>query len=71
MAKDHQPVPESAARCCGRCRHFDNRPETLEKAYPGMTAMGSGHASVRVQDGLCLLHDRYLSYHDVCGDFAE
>ncbi|HEY3899175.1 MAG TPA: hypothetical protein VGM54_11210 [Chthoniobacter sp.] len=56
-------------RCCGRCTHFRNDPATIEAAFPGLTAMSSGSASVRSHDGLCLRHEVYLSFHDICDDF--
>ena len=55
--------------CCGHCRHFDNAPKTLETMIPGLRAMGSGYSSVRVNDGLCTHHDRYLSADYVCDSF--
>jgi hypothetical protein len=57
--------------CCGRCVHFGNAPAAIEAAFKGLTAMSSGHASVRSHDGLCDLHGLYLSYRDCCADFAE
>ena len=62
---------DSAARkrCCGLCRHFQNDPAAIEAAFRGLTAMSSGTASVRAQDGLCHRHDLYLSFHDICDDF--
>lgn len=56
---------------CGQCRHFDNAPKTLELTLPGLRVMGSGYSSVRVNDGLCAHHDRYLSADYVCDSFAK
>ena len=56
--------------CCGQCQHFDNAPQTLEAMLPGLRVMGSGYSSVRVNDGLCTHHDRYLSADYVCDSFA-
>jgi hypothetical protein len=66
-----EPRRDSAAlkRCCGRCTHFRNDPATIEAAFPGLAAMSSGSASVRSHDGICLRHDVYLSFHDICDDF--
>jgi len=55
---------------CLRCSHFRNSPRYLEAAIPGLRVMGSGHASVRKDDGLCLLRDLYLSA-DACCDAFE
>jgi hypothetical protein len=63
------PNEVAAQRRCGFCRHFQNAPSVIEAAFPGLTAMSSGSASVRAQDGLCALHDRYLSFRDSCNDF--
>jgi hypothetical protein len=43
----------------------------IEKEYPGLTAMSSGFASVRADDGLCRLHDLYLSSWDTCSSHAR
>ena len=55
---------------CGRCIYFQNDPAALEQAFPGLTAMGSGYASVRAEDGLCRRHDLYLSARDRCASFV-
>jgi hypothetical protein len=54
---------------CGSCANFCNDPAYLEKVMPGLTSMGSAHASVRADDGVCQLHDRYLSARASCADF--
>ena len=51
---------------CRNCAHFRNSPEYLESVYRGMTTMSSGYASVRKEDGICLLHDLYLSADAQC-----
>jgi hypothetical protein len=62
--------PKHLKGTCADCVHFQNDPVALEKAWPGLTSMSSGFASVRAQDGLCDLHALYLSNRDGCGDFA-
>jgi hypothetical protein len=68
-----EPKSESQSqptqRCCGLCRSFSNDPAEIEATFKGLTAMSSGYASVRGQDGLCARHDVYLSFRDVCPDF--
>ncbi len=59
----------AGAATCGRCAHFQNDPAALEKTYPGLTAMSSGYASVRAQDGICDYHGIYLSARDSCPSF--
>src|SRR5205823_1280694 len=55
---------------CGACAHFRNEPEYLEAAFAGLASLSSAYGSVRGEDGLCLLHDRYLGAHCSCADFA-
>jgi len=59
-----------AARNCGACRHFRNDPAYLEAAIPGLSSLGSAAASVRADDGLCLIRERYLTAHASCERFA-
>ena len=54
---------------CRRCAHFRNSPAYIESVFKGMTAMGSAHASVRKDDGICLLRDQYLSADACCERF--
>jgi hypothetical protein len=63
------PVPEREKRC-GACVHFRNEPEYLEAAFAGLASLSSAYGSVRAEDGLCLLHDRYLGAHCWCADFS-
>jgi hypothetical protein len=55
---------------CQNCVHFQNDPALIEKAYPGLTVMSSGYASVRDQDGLCNYNQLYLSARDSCRHFT-
>lgn len=56
---------------CQRCAYFQNDPAEIEKAYPGLTAMSSGYASVRDRDGLCSYNQVYLSAGDSCKNFTS
>jgi len=58
----------SAGRCLD-CRHFCNDPAAIERAFPGLTAMGSGYADVRANDGLCDRHGVYLALTNGCEQF--
>jgi hypothetical protein len=60
----------AAREQCGRCASFRNDRAYLEAAMPGFSSMGSGDASVRADDGICLRHDRYLSARASCADFT-
>jgi hypothetical protein len=55
---------------CQNCVHFQNKPERIEAAYPGLTALSSGFASVRDRDGFCHYHQLYLSARDSCPSFT-
>jgi hypothetical protein len=55
---------------CQKCIHFENDPTFIEQAYPGLTAMSSGFASVRDRDGLCNHNQVYLSAGDTCSGFV-
>jgi len=57
--------------CCLHCVHFRNSPAYLESVFKGLAALGSGHASVRQDDGICLLNDRYLSADSWCDGFSQ
>ena len=54
---------------CLKCRHFRNAPAYLESVLRGLNTMSSGYASVRKDDGICLLHDLYLSADARCEQF--
>ena len=52
------------------CRHFRNDPKYLESVFKGLNALSSGNASVRMDDGICLVRDQYLSANFWCDRFA-
>jgi hypothetical protein len=54
---------------CIGCRHFSNEPLALEAAFSGLSALSSAFASVRSNDGLCNLHDRYVAGSAHCASF--
>jgi hypothetical protein len=64
------PVAGREKKQCGACVHFRNEPEYLEAAFAGLASLSSAYGSVRAEDGLCLLHDRYLGAHCSCADFS-
>jgi len=55
---------------CGSCRFFHNTPQVLEAALPGLSSLSSGYAAVRLNDGLCSQHDRYVSAASRCARYA-
>jgi hypothetical protein len=59
------PVPS-----CISCRHFKNTAAALEAALPGLSTLSSGYAAVRLKDGLCGEHDRYVSASSRCESYA-
>ena len=62
---------QSGSGCCLRCAHFRNNPTYLEQAYKGLSCLGSGYASVRKDDGICLKHDIYLCADNWCLNFKH
>ncbi len=69
MTASDQRASVPAGAVCARCRHFMNDPAALERAIPGLTAMGSAFASVRADDGICHRHERMVSPRDSCTSF--
>lgn len=65
-----QQPPPSNMRCIN-CTHFRNSPEYMEEVYKGLKVLSSGNASVRMDDGLCLKNDEYLSAADWCDGFEK
>lgn len=61
-------MPGDRPRCLN-CRQFRNGPRYLESVFKGMTILSSAYGSVRSNDGICLLHDLYLSADASCEDF--
>ena len=61
----------SGAECCFGCLHFRNSPEYMERVYPGIKTMSSGHASVRKDDVICSLHDLYLTADAFCDQYCS
>jgi hypothetical protein len=55
---------------CGDCTQFVNDPAQIEAMVPGLTTLGSAHASVRADDGICRLLDFILTAQDGCGRFS-
>jgi len=56
---------------CINCSYFRNSPAYLEQVFKGMNTVSSEHASVRMDDGICLKHDEYLSATDWCDQFEK
>ena len=66
-----QSKTQPAEMRCINCAHFRNSPAYLEEVFKGMNTMSSGHASVRMDDGICLINDEYLSAADWCDKFEK
>lgn len=54
---------------CKKCIFFESDPAVIEKTFKGLTILSSGYGSVRSDDGLCLILNRYLSSRDSCGGY--
>jgi hypothetical protein len=61
-------VPE---RSCADCRHFNGRPAEIEAALPGLSSLSSAYAAVRAEDGICAVHERYVTASSVCALHAS
>jgi hypothetical protein len=59
--------PES----CAGCRHFNGQPRDIEAALPGLSSLSSAYAAVRSDDGICVLHDRYVAASSLCAGYAR
>jgi hypothetical protein len=51
---------------CRNCLHFNALAGDIEMIFPGLASLSSAYASVRDEDGLCSLNDRYLAASSVC-----
>jgi hypothetical protein len=60
---------QQAPACLG-CRHFNHAPAYLEAALPGLSSLSSAYAAVRLNDGLCSVHDRYVGASSICASHA-
>jgi hypothetical protein len=57
-------------RRCADCRHFSSGAAEIESLLPGFRSLSSAYAAMRADDGLCRLHDRYLSPRSRCAGHA-
>ena len=65
-----EPVDPLRSSACAECRHFNHAPLDIEAAFPPLWTLSSAYASVRADDGLCAVHDRYVAASSVCAEFA-
>ena len=61
-------LPDAPA--CRQCRHFHNEAAEIEAALPGLSSLSSAYAAVRSSDGICAVHERYVTASSVCPAFA-
>lgn len=59
----------NAQRRCGSCAYFLGITPQLECALPGLSTLGSGYASVRSDDGICLWHDCLCGVQHTCQQY--
>jgi hypothetical protein len=76
MGASHERAPPAAsgaraALACAACRHFHASPRELERLIPGLLSMGSGAASVRDCDGVCIRLDRLVAARSHCSQFER
>jgi hypothetical protein len=58
------------APACRECKHFQNEALEVEAALPGLSSLSSAYAAVRCSDGICAVHQRYVTASSVCAAFA-
>lgn len=71
MRSLHTVKPPTPKPFCGGCVHFNNQPDWLERALPGLSSFSSGHAAVRSLDGICERDERLRSAHFACAEFCD
>jgi hypothetical protein len=63
-------MSKPASPACLTCKHFNHAPADLEAALPGLSSLSSAYAAVRCDDGICAVHQRYVTASSVCPAFA-
>jgi hypothetical protein len=58
------------APMCRNCRNFTDSAAAVEAAMPGLSSLGSAYAAVRLGDGICGVHERYVAAACVCGSHS-
>ena len=61
---------QPASPSCLACKHFNHAPADLEAALPGLSSLSSAYAAVRADDGICDVHQRYVTASSSCPAFA-
>ena len=64
------PMSAAASRSCLHCKYFKHAPADLEAALPGLSSLSSAYAAVRCDDGICAVHQRYVTASSLCPAFA-
>jgi hypothetical protein len=59
----------TATGLCRDCRSFEGRPLAVEAGLPMIASLSSAHGSSRADDGLCMLHDRFVRARAHCDAF--
>ncbi|SPF34963.1 conserved hypothetical protein [Syntrophobacter sp. SbD1] len=55
---------------CLNCKYFNNEPDRVEEALPGLSVLSSAYSSVRAEAGICGRHDLFLApWAEQCRDF--
>jgi hypothetical protein len=63
-------MSQAASPSCLECKYFNHAPADLEAALPGLSSLSSAYAAVRCDDGICAVHQRYVTASSVCPAFA-
>jgi hypothetical protein len=56
---------------CNDCSYFEDDPKTIERAFPGLTILGSAYSSSRGNAGICERRGLFLVPVEECLDFIE
>jgi len=56
---------------CGNCQHFDDDPQRLEEAFPGINSLSSVRGCSRGDAGICNYRNLYLLPVHSCPDFLR
>jgi hypothetical protein len=56
-------------RLCANCAAFSNDAAELERTVPGLLSLSSGQGDTRGDQGLCQMHDQWVTPNMTCARF--
>jgi len=60
----------TSERVCRRCRYFVDDPHAVEQAFVGLTILSSAWGDTRGNQGLCIVHQQFLTPKLTCNHFT-